>query len=152
MLEGYYCLFVYLFIVFYCCSILNSFSLWNEESTTMKWASNTFVLPEMGVIYLINRGALPDWSVNQGEVSRVPAENVNFTITVVNMQQQKPPQLERSMKHVQRESRGWPNMTRSSCLFLREITRAEWDYNPGIQILELLQFPRWIWKKTHPSV
>lgn len=47
------------------------------------------------------------------------------------MQQQKPPQLERSMKHGQRESRSWPNMTHSSCLFLREITRAEWDYNPA---------------------
>lgn len=81
----------------------------------------------MGGVYVISHAVLPDWSVNQGELSRIPAENVNFQITVMNMQQQKPTQPEHSMKVLQQESRSWPNMMHSSYFFLHEITGAEWD-------------------------
>lgn len=98
----------------------------------------------MGGVYLISRAALPDWSVNQGELLRIPAENVNFQIPVMNMQQQKPTQPVHGMKVLQQESTSWPNMTHSSYFF------PAWDNQGGMRqtlanILELWQWPRWIW-------
>lgn len=82
----------------------------------------------MDVIYLISHAALPDWSVNKGELSRARAESVNFKFTIMNMRQWKPTQLEHTMKAFCRRTEAdqrWHTHTYTAPVF--QITRAEWE-------------------------